>query len=300
MNFSKLIFAFIIAILLLAAACGGEKKTEELSGSARFFPAKFTQPASELTGEVETYVGDSLYEYFNGGGELFHLYNFVEVSTAIYKYGDAEIVLDLYQFDNPENAFGLYSMMRPDEPATINLGVEGFSSGASLDFVKGEFMVRLTGYDESATTIEGVRKMAAEMDRAISGVTSQPGMFALFPQGGMLAANARYYAEAYMGHSFLTRVYTQDYEIAADTFTLFVMEDEAGEKFLKWLQAAQCDESKTDFLKELSYDSDKAFGISSDYYGDIIVGLKGGKSGGIINLTDGNRDFFQSWLSSIQ
>ncbi len=300
MNFSKLISAFIIVILLLAAACGGGKKTEEPSGSARFLPAKFAEVASERTGEVETYVGDSLYEYIDGGAELYHLYNFVEVSTAIYKYGNAEIVLDVYQFDSPENAFGLYSMMRPDEPATVNLGVEGFSSGASLDFVKGQFMVRLTGYDESATTIEGVRKMAAEMDKAISGKTTLPEMFALFPQKQMITASAKYYAEAFMGHGFLTRVYTQDYEIAADTFMLFVMADESGEKYLKWSQAASGDESKASLLKELSYDSDKAFGISSDYYGAIIAGLKGGKLAGIINLTDGNREFFRNWLNTIR
>jgi hypothetical protein len=300
MNLGRLIIVFIISILFLAAACGGEKKATEQSGSARFFPAKFTQIASERAGEIETYVGDSLYEYINGGAELYHLYNFVEVSTAIYNYGDAEIVLDLYQFDNPEDAFGLYSMMRPDESAVVNLGVEGFSSGASLDFVKGEYMVRLTGYDESATTIEGVRKMAAEMDKAISGKTTLPEMFALFPRDQMVAASAKYYAEAFMGRSFLTNVYTQNHAIAADTFTLFVMPDEAGEKYLKWLQAASGDESKNGLLNELSYDSGKAFGISSDYSGDILVGLKGGKLAGIINLTAGNREFFRNWLNTIQ
>ena len=103
-----------------------------------------------------------------------------------------------------------------------------------------------------------------------------------------------------MGHSFLTQVYTQDYAVGPDTFKLFMTEDQSGEKFVKWSGIAAESVTPAQLPKDISLDADKVIAIASGYYGDIVVALKGGQLAGIINMTEGNLKFYQTWLSAME
>jgi hypothetical protein len=72
------------------------------------------------------FVGDSLWEYINGGAELYHTYEFVDVATAYYLQDSTEIVVDIYRFATPDDAYGMYTQLRPGGPGTMNYGIEGF------------------------------------------------------------------------------------------------------------------------------------------------------------------------------
>lgn len=293
-----LVVGIITLTILTAGCCGDRKKTENLS-SANFLPKKISSLAMERSSKIRTFTGELLYEYIDGGAEIFHLYNFIEVATADYKYNETEIVVDIYRFDNAIDAYGLFTMLRPDNPEVVHFGVEGFASVLSLDFVKGSFLVRLIGYDESAEIALALRNLAKEFNELIPGTTRRPEIFSLFPLNNKIGASDKYYAESFLGQMFLTCVYSQDYLLGSDTLTLFLTGDGSGDKFLEWSMLAVKDTTSEKTLKGLLYDEGKVFIIIDSYHGKIIAGLKSGKLLGIVNYNEKHKAFLIEWLNSL-
>jgi len=285
---------------LFLISCGGDNK--EIAGktsSAQFLPAQLESSSIFRDGETKTYIGESLYEYINGGAELYHLYNFVEVSTGTYISGEAEIVADIYQFDMSDNAYGLYTLMRPEYADVVKLGVEGFGSPTSVDFVKDKYLVRLTGYDESSETFSGIRILAAELEKLIPGTNEYPKIYSVFPDFNKISHTDKQNVESYMGHSFLSNVYTQDYQFNEETATLFMTEDKDGTKFIEWETIDKTLKSVGESRVYDSFDDGKVFQRAGGFYGDIIAGLKKDKLVGIINYKNYHEQFLIDWLESM-
>jgi Family of unknown function (DUF6599) len=291
--------AFIIGLMLIS--CGGsEKASSSGEGSGQYLPSKFEKLSMVRDGDAVTYVGETLYEYINGGAELYHLYNFIDVTTATYRNEGTEITVDIYRFDNSPNAYGLYTLMRPEEPNAIKIGIEGFSSPLSMDFVKGEYLVRLTGYEESSETFSGIRILAAELETVIPGTKEYPKIFSKFPEPNKIAYTAKHNVESYLGHGFLSNVYTQDYNLNGETVTLFLTEDSDGVKFVEWELVDKTLKSVGESLVAEAFDDYKVFHRAGGFYGDIIAGLKKKKLVGILNYSSNQEQFLIDWLNSIK
>jgi hypothetical protein len=299
MNRKGLSKAALTLLVIVTVGCGeGEQPTDRFA-SENFLPLEFADAAVRRSSEIRTFYGDSLWQYINGGAELYHRYNFVEVATVDYKTKATEITVDIYRFDNAVNAYGLYSMIRPDKAGLLSLGIEGFASAGSLQFVKGEYLVNLIGYDESDATNFALAQAAEELNKLIPGTTDRPDAFRVFPEDKALRTTDRYFAESFLGIGFLTHVYSQDYLLDADTITLFLSQDEPGTKLLEWSKHAT-ESGKTDLVaSDFPFDDGKAFITYDAYYGKIIAGLRKGKLVGIVGYSEKHKCYFIDWLESL-
>jgi hypothetical protein len=284
-----------LSVVLLASvlSCGGPHDGSQAQGPARFLPRSIAQTGWSRPPELSKFSGDSLFQYIDGAAEMYHKYDFVDVNVAEYSRYDDEITVDLYRFGSPDMAFGMYTTLRPDESETIDLGVTGFCFGPSLVFVRGRYMVGLTGYDESGVVISGLRTIAAAVDSLLPGKTELPRMFALLPRPGYLPHTEKVLAESFLGRGFLTDVYTADYGLAGDTVTLFVTDDESGQKLLRWSEITPSPERFTD----LPFDSD-GLAVSDAWHGLVVAGPRAGKLAGIVGYSVSHRDFLTAWLDS--
>jgi hypothetical protein len=289
----------IVMALSLFLACS-KKKQEEVFRAAQFLPEKIAAAGIERSSEVKTYIGNDLWQYIDGGAELYHLYNFQEVSTADYKGGNAEFVADIYRFDNGTDAFGLYSMLRPPQPTIALLGTEGFASPAGLVFVKGAFVVRIMGYEENEAADRVLTSLGQEINRLIPASGNRPNAFLLFPVKNSLGATDKYFSQSFLGQKSLSRFYCEDYLLDVDTVTLFLSSDESGEKFLNWKEYAVSLSKIQNPPDSLSYDSSKSFLIEDSFNGPTVVGLKKGKILGMIRYRESHRKFLSDWLNSFQ
>lgn len=291
--------AALTLLVTVVVGCGdGEQPTDRFAPE-NFLPGEFADAAARRSSEIRTFYGDSLWQYINGGAELYHRYNFVEVATADYKTEATEITVDIYRFDNAVNAYGLYSMIRPNKAGLLSLGVEGFASVGSLQFVKGEYLVNLIGYDESDATNHVLAQAAEELNKLIPGTTDRPDAFDLFPEDKALRATDRYLAESFLGIGFLTHVYSQDYLLDADTITLFLSQDDHGAKLLEWSKHA-AESGKIDLVaSDFPFDDGKAFITYDAYYGKIIAGLRKGKLVGMVGFIERHREYLVEWLESL-
>lgn len=298
MKTNRIILLVLCISFAFWGGCGNKKGDRDIA-TAEFLPREFPRIEMVRTSELRTYAGKSLWEYINGGAELYHLYNFREVVTADYKKADIEIVADIYKFASEDDAYGLYSMIRSPDVEVIHLGVEGFIAPARLNFVKGEFLVRLTGFDESLESGLSLINLSEEIDLILPGTKNRPAFFSLFPADSSLTLGDRYYTESFLGHRFLQQIYCQDYLLGGDSVTLFLSEDKTGEKFLQWSELADRTDKKLPAPEELPFDDDLYFIFDDSYYGKILTGLKEGRMVGMIGYNPKQRSYFEQWINSL-
>lgn len=284
----------IIGLIVLALACTGEKQASDDVQTADYLVAAVDSVGLQRTSEVQVFVGDSLWEYINGGAELYHTYNFLDVVTAYYTQEGTEILVDIYQFDTPEHAFGLYSMLRDETSQPVELGIEGFGSPTNLVFVKGVYVVMVTGFEQTDAVATAVNKVGTIFAQRVPGSTDVPKDFALFPSANALARTNKIHRESFLSQSFLRDVYVQRHVVGADTVTLFLTDDKAGAKYIEWREASQGQQ-----VPGVPYDDGMSLRIANSYYGDIVAGLRSGKLIGIIGYKDDFREFLNGWLESL-
>lgn len=295
----------ILLIVLAAsiAGCSGTPQKQAKPISPAIILNKLELPGMIKVSPVQTYVGDSLYEYIDGGAELYHQYNFKDVSTIELKYNDIELIADIYRFDAPIDAYGLYSIqrpeVRPDVSSAVAFGVEGYASETSLDFVKGAYLVKLIGFEPSPKTSEVLSIFAEDLDRLTPGTTKKPETLQLFPHKGIINYTDKYMAVSFLGHAFLNGVFTQEYHLDGDTLTLFLTDDPAGEKLRQWANQVKLSEAGMKFLKDLPYLPGQSFLAEDNYYGKLVVGSVDGKLAGILNFKENQKTFLSGWLKSL-
>ncbi|MEE9554985.1 MAG: DUF6599 family protein [candidate division Zixibacteria bacterium] len=291
-------FIAVIIITVILTGCES-KKSRELISAADFLPEKIESAEIERSSEVRTFVGESLYEYINGGAEIYHKYKFIEVLTADYNTGDIEMTVDIFKFEDGDHSYGLYATHRPPEPDFINLGAEGFRTDVTVDFVKGQFYVKIIGFEEVEQTPVSVITLAREIEKLIPGDKFLPRPFALFPVGEILEANDKMFADSFLGQRFLTYFFVRKYQVDNDTLTLFITEKDAGGKFSRWFELASEEGMAEPGPEELPFDDGMVLVMDYVYYGKIIAGFKDGRLLGITNYDDDKSDFLIEWLESL-
>ena len=242
----------------------------------------------------------TLWEYINGGAELYHNYGFVEVATADYSKDSAEIVADVYRFSSGVNAYGLYSMLRPEEADVIMLGTEGYLSPSSIQFVRGPYLIRVVAYDDSDETNLALVNLAYALNKLFVVPQTPPEAFSLFPDSGRVPNTDKYWARSFLGQAFLTSVFSRDYMLDSTYVTLFVSENEADSKALAWSKLAGELQKLQPAPEGLTYDGDSGFLTEDGYYGRIVVGTLGGRLVGMAGYQDHCKPFVQQWLSGLK
>lgn len=297
----KGVLALMAVIAALAvAACGPAAKSPVKTAPGDIMPAQIDRTGWVRSAELEHFAGDSLFEYIDGAAEMYHKYGFVEVTVAGYLKAESTITADLYLFEDPDRAFGMYTTLRPDEPDTVSLGVEGFSFGPNMVFVKGSHLVNVYTYDDFEGAVPAVRSVAAALERRLPGTTEKPGMFRLFPERGRVAFTEKIFAEGFLGHGFLTDVYTVEYAVGDERLRLFIAPDPAGEKFDRWLEAADLAPDAMPGLKGEVFGETKSLQMIHDYHGEIVAGWREGKLAGVVGYIPAYREALIDWASSLE
>jgi len=283
----------------MIGACGG-KKLSSPESCANFLLAGFDQAGAERISDIRTFAGETLYEYIDGGAEIYHTYGFIEVATADYKIGDVEMTADIYRFSNADSAYGLYASQRPDNPQVADCGAEGFATSTSVDFVKNIYVVHVIAFERSDMAAQAVSALAKAIDTELPGDDYPPQTFALFPIENTIPGTDMFYAESFLGRSFLADVYSRRFLVDSDTLTFFLTADPGGEKFARWFELGAVDGSVQMGPEDLPYDYSRVLVADNSYYGKIIAGEKGENLVGIIGYDDNKRGLLTSWLDSMQ
>jgi len=98
-------------------------------------------------GPLAVFRGGNLFDYIDGGAEIFLEFGFDRLLVQDYRKEDSEIVLELFQMESPESALGIY-LMKCGAETPID-GVPARNSGDKTQFtiLKGATFVHINNPD---------------------------------------------------------------------------------------------------------------------------------------------------------
>jgi len=172
----KLCLLFVGLGLILS--CGGETVTDIY----RSLPNRIQE--WKALGEDVYYDRATLFDYMNGGAEVYLAFDFREVFVRRFRRGeDEELSLDIYDMGSPAEAFGVFSCDREDEEAGIGQGSEyGFGL---LRFWKGRHFVSIMAGAEGEDVDRAVLELGRAVDRILEEEGPEPEILKMLPQTGL-------------------------------------------------------------------------------------------------------------------
>ena len=175
------------------------------------------------------YNSDSLYEYIDGGADIYLLYDFQVLAHQDYKSGGAELTADVYDMDKAENAFGIYAAERSPGYSYI-VGIEGYRSKGILNFFQGRFYVKLAGSGPGVDAL--LDQFARTLATRIGGIRTAPALLQRLPQEHRVKHSEQYIRKDPLGHAFLAPAYVVTYTSSKKESKLVVSvaNDPAGAK----------------------------------------------------------------------
>ncbi|MBN2494409.1 MAG: hypothetical protein JXR96_07470 [Deltaproteobacteria bacterium] len=183
------VLCVIAAALCAPAALAGPPAVIDLlpAGTARAGPA----------GEPEHFVGKKLFDYMDGGAEVFLAYGFEDLAVRQYRCkcpGGQELSVAIYTMGGPVDAYGIWSINARGKPV-VGLGGPAVLARNMLSFFKGRYYVRVICQKPSEKADEVMRGLAQATAARIEGQSELPAELGLLPAGAV-DGSARYLPNA--------------------------------------------------------------------------------------------------------
>jgi hypothetical protein len=176
-------------------------------------------------GKPDLYTPDNLFEYIDGAAEVFLSYDFVKLTSVTYVNNEENsFTVDIYQHSSPRNGFGIYSQEKPQKSDFLDIGAQGYYENGVLNFFKGSFYVKMSGYDLGDKDEKILTAAAWALAKVLEGSADFPAVVKCFPGKGKIADSEAYINKNYLGHSFLHSAFVTDYDLEGRKFQVFIIE----------------------------------------------------------------------------
>lgn len=167
-----------LLVLVLVTSCGGG----DVRDSGPSLPAEVGE--WRASGSDEVFDRETLYDYMNGGAEVYLSYDFRRVTVRRY-FGpnDEEVVLDVYDMGSSPEAFGIFSTSVEDPEVGLGQGSE-FGAGL-LKFWKGRYFVSAVNMGVSEEADSALLDIGRAVDTAMEASGPEPALLATLPKDGL-------------------------------------------------------------------------------------------------------------------
>jgi hypothetical protein len=132
----------------------------------------------------------TLFNYIDGGAELYLAFDFVGAVTFEYSAGENDTIkVDIFDMGGARGAFGAFAHGRESVAAEVGQGSE--YSGGLLTFWKDRYYVSILGYPETKEKRKAVYELAKSISALIPGTGAPPSILKDLPKPGLIEASAR-------------------------------------------------------------------------------------------------------------
>jgi len=132
------------------------------------------------------YEGNALYDFIDGGADLFFEYGFRRALSVEYQSaGGKSINLEVYEMKDPGSAFGIYSIRSGEEATQVDIGQRGNAHAYYIMFWKGRFYVSVASSDSTGECRSGLEATARAVDQNISSKGQKPHVVDLLPAANL-------------------------------------------------------------------------------------------------------------------
>jgi hypothetical protein len=175
-SMKKILLLLIICVLIYS--CGGNVKD-----IYQALPDQVLDWKAEA--EDVVYDRETLYDYMNGGAEVYLAFDFQQVFVRKFKRaGEDEIILDIYDMGSPAEAFGVFSCDREDEGAGIGQDSEyGFGL---LRFWKGRYFVSVIAAGDDQAAKPAIFELGKSVAELLGPEGAKPEILKLLPDKDLI------------------------------------------------------------------------------------------------------------------
>ena len=183
--------AQILAAVFFSVLCGFT------GGNVNDFGPQIPRQVLEwnASGEDTVYDRKTLYDYMDGGAEVYLAYDFREVFVR--KYADAEeneLNLDIYDMGSSAEAFGIFSCDREDPPAGIGQGSE-YGPGL-LRFWRGRYFVSITVSGDEDKAEAAVLELGRKVAPLLGPDGALPDLLGVLPARGRIEEKTSFFHDS--------------------------------------------------------------------------------------------------------
>ena len=234
------------------------------------------------TGDIQTFNPNTLYEYIDGGADLYLAYDFEELKVADYQNSQkAAVTVEVYRHRTPTLAFGVYSQERVPGANFIDVGIQGYQEKHALNFLSGNAYVKITSFDTGPDD----QTILLTFARAVAGNLGDKGAFpsilSRFPGEGKVKNSEKFIARKFLGYPFLNSAFSADYDLSGRNFRLFIIEGKDQE---------ECRDMVEKYLAQLGRaektPAEGQYTLSDAYHGEVELHWRGARIWGILDLGD--------------
>jgi hypothetical protein len=242
-----------------------------------------------LIQEYPVYYPESLWDYINGAADAYLSYLFEDLHIAEYKNNDGTLIkVEVYRHKAPEYAFGIYSIERTPQYNYQDFGSQGYVEESLVHYISGNHYVKAVTNESGEKVQEALTMIAKKVEDILGDPGTIPPEFSSFPEKGRIKNSEKFISDNFLGHSFMGRVFTVDYQVGEENFVLFLMKKESAESCGKML------ESYYKFTKQEVEITEGHHTIKDKYNGTIQMTWKGKRIWGILNAN--NPDLWKEYM----
>jgi hypothetical protein len=208
-----------LRLIAIATAALSARQISAFAADVRpDFPARLPAQVGDWKkpAKPELYDRKTLYDYIDGGAELYLAFDFAGAVTFEYSAGkDDEIKVDIFDMGGARGAFGAFAHGREAIAAEVGQGSE--YGGGLLTFWKGRWFVSVLGYPETPAK----RKAVYELGRAIVALIPETGalpeIVGALPKPGLVQASVRTFHHHLLQNDYVTVSHDNPLGIGAQT-----------------------------------------------------------------------------------
>jgi hypothetical protein len=176
--------SIMIMGLLFALTAVVEPGTEQITVKdlSHYLPDSGLFIGWEPAHPPQTFVGDNLFDFINGGASIYYEYGFKQVITQQYVNADSQyLTLELYEMNNSAAAYGMYTYKTGASGKAIDIGADALLDDYYLNFWKGRFIGTVTGFGSGQESDEALLMFARAVADKITKAPRPPHLVGLLP-----------------------------------------------------------------------------------------------------------------------
>jgi hypothetical protein len=160
------------------------------------FPIRQALPL-EISGwktgrEDQVFTRDDVFDYMNGGGEIYLAYDFQFVLVREYIRDNApSIVAEIYQMSSSEDAYGVFT--HDTDGDEVELAQGAIYAAGLLRLWKNRIFVRILADRETSEARAVIFDLGAKIAASIAQEGSKPGLIKALPEDDLRTGSVRYF-----------------------------------------------------------------------------------------------------------
>ncbi len=188
----KIYFCLALFLCISLAIVASQAYAQGPDSLRKYLPENASITPWKADGQPKVFKGKELYNYIDGGAEIFFEYGFTQAIAQRHTSGDTSITVDIYEMNHPKAAFGIYSVQRDSDMPALEVGDDGTTADTVVSFIQERFYVVVTANRSAKDTKKASVRIARAVSQKINKSSQLPDLIGMLPPSNLVPRSQGY------------------------------------------------------------------------------------------------------------